>query len=236
MSPTGGPGPDRLADHLSAIGYPVRLELLEILRYPRTLGEIRVAPQRVRGGGPGRPAARQTVQHHLDKLVETGLLRVSKVERGGKVVPQYVVNVQKLYAMTEELRRLATRPALSPEMDATGTLSEKPTATPTEGPRLVLAHGAYEGRSFSLDAKASSEGRWVIGRKRGLAVCLDYDPYVSLENAALTLAEGGYLLTDLRTSKNGTSVNWVPLPRGGSRALRPGDMVGVGRSLLSFVR
>ena len=95
-------------------------------------------------------------------------------------------------------------------------------------------HGVYEGKAFALDRASAQDGRWVIGRKRGLAVALDYDPFVSTENAATTHQGGRYAVTDLG-SKNGTSVNWTPLPSGGSRVLKPGEVIGVGRSLLSFL-
>lgn len=68
-----------------------------------------------------------------------------------------------------------------------------------------------------------------------MAVCLDYDPYVSLENAAVARAGDGFDVSDLPQSKNGTAVNWEVLPKGGRRELRPGDLIGVGRSLLLFL-
>lgn len=225
-----------LAEFLTAIGYPLRLELLEVLRFPHTLSEIRVHPHRREGGkATERPAARQTVQGHLDTLVKADLLRVERPEGGGRNAPSYVVNSLKLYELVEELRRLVVRYAgRGPPGEATGTLSPAAELEAEEGPRVVLVHGLYEGKSFPLDEASVREGRWVVGRRRDAAVSLEYDPFVSSENAALSEQDGAYAVTDLG-SKNGTSVNWWRLPKGASRALRSGDVIGVGRSLLVFV-
>lgn len=225
-----------LAEFLEALAYPMRLQLLEALKFPHTLGELKVSPTRREGGkAVGRPAARQTVQAHLDKLVEADLVRAEEHETGGRRVPRYSVNPLKLYELTEELRRLSTMYAgRGPLGDATGTLAGPSPAAEADGPRLVLVHGVYEGKPFPLDAASARNGQWTIGRRRDLAVSLDYDPFVSLENSVLMERDGRYTVADLG-SKNGTSVNWVPLPKGASRALRPGDVIGVGRSLLSFI-
>lgn len=226
---------ETVAEFMNALGYPTRLELLDALRFPHTLSEIKLAPRRLQpGDNPERAAARQTVQAHLDKLVDADLVHVDEVELGGRPVNRYVVNPTKLYALIEELRRLSVMYAgRGPAGDATGTLSGGPSAQTVEGPRLTLVHGVYEGKSFPL---APDEGeRWVIGRRRGLAVSLDYDPFVSLENAAIAGKRGVFTITDIAGSKNGTSVNWGVLPPGGSRKLKAGDIIGVGRSLLCFV-
>lgn len=226
-----------LAEYLAALAYPARLELLEALRTPRTLGEIKLAPHRAApGSAPAKSAARPTVLAHLNKLVEADLIRAEKVPQAGREVPCYVVNPQKLYVLTEELRRITVQHAgRGPAGDVTGTLAGAPRRQAAKGPRLVLVHGAYEGKSFPLEGASAVDGQWVIGRKRGLAVSLDYDPFVSLENAVVSRRDDGrFVLTDLRESKNGTWVNWAPLPKGGSHALEPADVIGVGRSLLNF--
>ncbi|HEV8360447.1 MAG TPA: FHA domain-containing protein [Candidatus Thermoplasmatota archaeon] len=219
----------RLAEGLDALGYPVRLELVNLLRFPHLLHEIRVSPQRGVGGDQ-RSAARQTVQRHLDKLVEVGLLRTEPVEEGGKSLRRYAANPQRLYALTEELRRTFSFEGAEPAGEATGTLPARAPPRPRKGPRLVLVHGMYEGKSFPLEGGE----RWVIGRRKGAAVCLDYDPFVSLENAAVLRGRGAYAVEDVPGSKNGTHVNWERLPPGGTCVLERGDIVGVGRSLLSF--
>jgi DNA-binding transcriptional ArsR family regulator len=234
----GRPPPDyaSLAEFLAALGYQLRLELLDQLRFPHTLGELRVAPQRKEAGqAPERPAARQTVQGHLDRLVEADLVRVENVTQGGRTVPRYVVNSLKLYELTEELRRLVVRYAgRGPAGDATGTVASVAAGAAVHGPRLVLVHGVYEGKAFLLEDRTAEGGQWVIGRRRDAPIALDYDPFVSLENAVVTGRKDRFSVTDLG-SKNGTFVNWGQLPRASSHALKAGDVIGVGRSLLVFV-
>jgi hypothetical protein len=224
-----------LAEFLGALSYPVRLELLDALRFPHTLSEIKLPARQRSSGEPGRPAARQTVQQHLDRLVEARLVRAEPIQREGRTMPTYVVNPPKLYELLEELRRLSTTYAgRGFAADATGTLGSAPQAEEVKGPRLVLVHGVYEGKAFPLDAASRKDGKWLIGRKRDLAVPLDYDPFISLENSAVREEAGRFFVEDLG-SKNGTSVNWTVLPKGVSRQLRPGYVLGVGRSLLGFV-
>lgn len=237
--PRRPPPPDyeRLAAHLGALAYPLRLELLDALRFPKALGEIHVSPHRVEpGGNADRPAAKPTVLGHLEKLVETGLVRAEQRASGGRNVKEYAINPQRLYAIVEELRLLSLLHAgYGVGDDATGTLSKDGPAPEPTGPRLVLVHGVYEGKAYRLDASTAREGGWTIGRADALPVALDYDPYVSLEHARVTRASDGYRIGDLPTSKNGTSVNWRPLLRGGDRRLRTGDLIGVGRSRLLFL-
>ena len=240
----GGPVPDphrnvpvdyaTLAEFLDALAYPLRLQLLDGLRFPHSLSEIRLSPHRREGGRTtDRPAARQTIQQHLDKLVDADLVQVA--QPGGGRVPTYTVNAAKLYELTEQLRLLSVRYAgRGAGPDATGTMAFASPAREPTGPRLVLVHGVYEGKSFALDSEAAPDERWTIGRRAGVSVSLDYDPFVSLEHAVVSRDRGHHVLADLG-SKNGTSVNWNPLPRAGSRVLRTGDIVGAGRSLLSFV-
>lgn len=239
MPARGAPAPldyDDLGEVLSALGYGTRLELLDRLRVPHTVPEIELTPRRQRGpGAPAQTAARQTVQFHVAKLVEAGLVREDLVEQEGRAVHRYVVNPQKLYGLIEELRRLSVmRASRDAAGEGTGTLSPVAAPRAASGPRLVLVHGVYEGKSFLLSRETARDGRWGVGRKRDLAVCLDYDPYVSVENAHVTLANGTHRLTDEPSSKNGTWLNWELLDKGASVELTAGDIVGVGRSLLCY--
>ncbi|HUR70182.1 MAG TPA: FHA domain-containing protein [Candidatus Thermoplasmatota archaeon] len=220
-----------LADALSALGYPMRLELLDLLRFPHAVGELRLTPSRQEtSGNPERSVARQTVQYHLDKLVEGGFVREEPAE--GRAAPRYVVSPQRVYAVIEEMRALSLMFAgRGGSSDATGTIADGARFEPLQGPRLLLVHGVYEGKQFRLDGDATT---WSVGRRKGLAICLDYDPFVSLENALVERGADGFTVVDVAGSKNGTSVNWTRLPRGGRRRLVRGDLVGVGRSLLLF--
>lgn len=225
-----------LAETLAALSYPARLELLDILRFPHTAAEIRLAPHRVVAGeNPDRAVSKQAVQAHLDKLVDAGLVRVATIDVGGRQANQFLVNSQRFYAVVEDLRRLCVRYAgRGPVGDHTGTLGGAATGGAMVGPRLTLVHGVYEAKAFPLTADTARDGRWTIGRQRGVAVSLDYDPYVSGEHAHVRLGPKGYELVDDRESKNGTFVNWELVPKGGSRPLRAADIIGVGRSLLCF--
>ena len=226
---------EALATFLASLAYPARLELLDTLRLPRTLGEIRLEPRRA--GAPGEPStimARQTVQRHLDKLAEQDLVRVDETERGERGAAKYIVNPARLYAMIEELRRVSTLYAGVPgSADATGTLGRPRKRSRGAGPRLVLAHGVYEGKSFLLESSVPDRGQWTIGRDGRADIVLDYDPFISVENAMITHRDGAYHLRDL-ASKNGTFVNWEPLDVGQEIELHPADIIGVGRSLLVF--
>lgn len=225
----------RLAEVLKALAYPTRLELLDQLRMPRTLGEIDVSPTRTTSdANPDRSISRPAVLAHLQRLMETGLVRSEPVKKGGRDVPRYEVAPSRLYALMEELRRLSvTFAGRTPASEQTGTMAAEGPPRPVEGPRLMLVHGVYEGKHFPLSGPAADDG-WVIGRAATAEVCLDYDPYVSAENARVVRDAEGFTLTDLG-AKNGTSVNWEPLEPGESRPLGPGDLIGVGWSRLSFI-
>ena len=227
---------DQLAEFLNALAYPVRLELLHKLRFPHTLGEIRVTTQRgYKGARADRPVARGTIAGHLDQLVAAGLVQSSEVERGGRGVAQYTVVPGRLYALMEELRRLSVIYAgrgAAPDM--TGTLGTVGDPEPQTGPRLLLVHGVYEGKVYPLDETTSADGVWRIGRHEGAPVRLDYDPYVSTDNAEIRADGDGFQLVDLG-SKNGTFVNWDQLEAGEARGLNAGDVIGVGWSRLVFI-
>jgi DNA-binding transcriptional ArsR family regulator len=226
-----------LADFLSALAYPTRLELLRILRFPQLASQIKVAPLRLEpGDNPQRSASKQTVQAHLDKLVDADLVRVEPAKEGGRNALVYTVNSQKVYAVTEDLRRLSALYAGRGGVgDFTGSLHASPAEEPgAKGARLTVVHGLYEGKSFHLDARSGPDGLWSIGRRRDAAIALDYDPYVSLENSTVRRKGAGYILEDLPDSKNGTSVNWEFLAKGQAHPLQAADVIGVGRSLLVF--
>lgn len=228
---------NRLAEYLRALGNPNRLDLLQELRVPRAVSEIELHPGAVRPGeNPERAISHQAVRDHLAKLRAIGVLAVQRTERDGSVVDEYVLNHHKLFAIVEELRTLgelrADRPPV-PEETIAGRWAAP--ATRDVGPRLILVRGQGEGRVFPLrpDNRAPERG-WIIGRKRGLAVSLDYDPFVSGENAEVMPDSDGYTLLDIRSSRNGTLLNFQPLARGGTAPLATGDIVSLGRTHLVF--
>lgn len=230
---------DRLEHYLKVLGSASRLGLLSQLRTPRTIDEVELeaSPAQRANARPERPISRQAVQHHMDQLVEAGLVRVREARRPGRrALYEYVTDRARLFAVTEELRRLSAVPA-STRLDPTRTmgLPQRSEHAAGEGARLVLVHGAEEGRTFPLTPNRRAEPRgWVIGRASGVAVPLEYDPYVSTENAEIVRVGGSHRLLDLRTARNGTWLNWQRLDVGAETPLRTGDVIGVGRSLLLF--
>ena len=227
----------KLAEYLRALGNQNRLELLYALRAPRAVREIELRPETVRDGeNPERAISHQAVRDHLAKLRAIGVLSVERIERDGNVVDEYVLNHQKLFAIVEELRllgelRAEQQPLAQPTIGATPAA---PAATQL-GPRFVLVRGQGEGRVFPLKKENLAPGRgWMIGRKMGLAVSLDYDPFVSTENAEVLATNAGYRIHDVKASRNGTLVNFARVPDGGSAPLANGDVVSIGRTHLVF--
>lgn len=235
---TGGPE-DTIAQLLQSLGNPVRLVLLHQLRVPRTLGEIRLPAQQARREGlaPGRIMSRQAVRHHLDILLEAGFVVARERVRGGNVVEEYVVNHRGLFALAEEVRAMANlRPR---DLDAGPATMDLGDATPRRGdagPRLLMVHGLNEGTPFPLvGGRGTGEREWIIGRRPDVAIVLDHDPFISSENTRIRRdADAEMWVEDLPGSRNGTSVNWVPVPKGERMALRNGDVIGLGRTLLLY--
>lgn len=218
---------DRLAEVLSALASPNRLALLRQLRQPRCVTEIRLPPEE----GEERPIARQAVRVHLRKLMDAGV--VAPVERGPGASVAYLVNHQRIFAITEEVRALA---ALRPDEGAV----DQPTLDDVRQgrredvfPRFLLVRGLHEGRTFPVRAPAEGSA-WLVGRKPSASICIDYDPYVSLENTRVTWSGGRYAVESLPSSRNGTTLNFRPVAGGRPEPIHHGDLLGVGRTLLLF--
>lgn len=220
-----------LADALAALSSLPRLALLRELRVPKTLREIEVRASEGEAESE-RNISRQSVRKHLDRLLEVGVVAARDAEREYGATVEYVVNHQKLYALSEAFRGLARlRPVAEPPVPT--MRASEAEAGPIRGPCLVLVKGLEEGRAFPLAPPPPSRG-WVLGRRRDAEVSLDFDPFVSAENSVVEWAGGHHVLRDLATSRNGTVVNFRPIPKGGSVPLRHGDLVGVGCSILMF--
>ncbi|HVL48036.1 MAG TPA: FHA domain-containing protein [Candidatus Thermoplasmatota archaeon] len=229
---------ERLEAFLKVLATTNRLELLSLLRRPKTLDEIRLTPAASQAAGsPDRAISRQAVQGHLDRLIDVGLVRVASTERKGKrAVQEYALDHARLFAVLEEMRklsRLESTAAVDPF--ATESLGEGRPLAWEDGPKVVIVHGVREGRAFPLKASAAKAPRgWIIGRAADAHVPLEYDPFVSTENSEIVKTAEGFRLLDLRTARNGTYLNWNRLPVGGSAPLESGDVIGVGRSLVVF--
>lgn len=218
---------------MQAFGNPARMQLLSILRTPHSLGEIHLAPNRQDAvASPSRNMNRVSVRHHLEQLIAIGAVRQFDGIRDGRTTSLYQINHRQLFALSEELRELGRiRPDADFIVDGTAPGPAAAGRTPT-GPRLILMNGAYEGRAFPLTAPG--ERTWTIGRRRDGDIVLEYDPFLSLDNSQIQLQNGMFTLHDVAGNRNGTRINWNELPRGGQTPLRPGDVIGVGRSQLLF--
>ena len=215
---------------LDVLSNPTRLAILHALRAPARLSDIRVAG--VEGPGvEGRVISRQAVRQHLDRLLRIGVVAALPAAREERV--QYVIEHRKLFAIAEEFRGLAN---LRPAEDVPGGRTEPVPPQPRPrgaGPRLVLVRGLREGTAFPLDAPDKRE--FVIGRRRDADCPLDYDPFVSSQNAVLRREDdGSFRVQDAPGSRNGTTVNFEPLPPGAWRLLQHGDVIGVGHTALVF--
>jgi DNA-binding transcriptional ArsR family regulator len=227
-----------LADALKVLASGSRLHLLSALRAPKTLDELILSPSEARAAGsPDRPVSRQAVQRHLDVLLDAGLVRREATRTGGgRSGYAYVLDHTRVFAVVEEIRRLTRYQSTMPaDLQRTQQAPEPQAPRWGEGPKLVVVHGVREGHAFALDATALRPPRgWIVGRARSAHVAIAHDPFVSGENAEVLRTPQGFRLLDLPGSKNGTTLNWERLPRGGDAPLRTGDIVGVGRTLLVF--
>lgn len=229
-----------LALVLEALANENRLELLEQLRLPRAVSEIELTPGQAREGeNSERLISRQAVRAHVQKLMEIGVVLARRSRRGAATVDEHVLNHPRLFAILEDLRSLGalqSQGPLPPGADATLDGSVPAESLRLGSPRVMIVKGLHEGRAFALKPTEidGEERGWIIGRKPGLAVPLDYDPYVSSQNSEITFDGVRWTLHDLRTSRNGTALNFAKLPKGETARLEHGDVIGVGRSLLLF--
>jgi DNA-binding transcriptional ArsR family regulator len=225
---------ESLAGVLGALASPARLELLHVLRTPRPLHDIRLAPSRARAGDrPGRPITRQAVARHLEALQEASLVR-RMPGPGGREGDRYALNHERVFAVVDELRSLAKlRPFFREPWTEAATLEHAAAGEHRlpEGPRLLVAYGRDDGTAFSL--AGAPEAGWRIGRAPRCEIRLDYDPYLSASHATLHRERQELVLRD-GGSRNGTWVNWARVPEGEARRLAPGDLVVAGRSILVF--
>lgn len=229
---------DELARMLEVLANPNRLRLLHQLREPKATSEITLQPEAPRKGeNPERPISRQGVQLHLERLASIELVATSKEHRGKALVEVHTINYPRLFALFEEFRALGLiKPLRESAAQATipgSGLSGPPKAS---APHLMIVRGLQEGTVFSLaDENRTAPGSWLLGRKRNLPVCLDYDPYVSAENSELRRrSDGAFTVRSLSSSRNGTTVNLRLLGVDEECPLRHGDLVGAGRTLLIF--
>jgi pSer/pThr/pTyr-binding forkhead associated (FHA) protein len=98
-------------------------------------------------------------------------------------------------------------------------------------PFLVYRDGEETQRIFALEPGRRSA---TVGRRDEADISLPWDPECSRLHAELELRAGEWTLTDDGLSQNGTWVNELRLA--GRRRLADGDVIRVGRTLLTFYR
>lgn len=223
---------DRLETMLKALASGNRLHLLLALQQPKRVTDLTLQPTRggTAWGKEDRPISRQAVRGQIKALEDIGV--VTPLEGGEE--QRFVVNHAKLFEVTEQLRELATVRPEVPVQQHTRELSPAGGPPRTQGAHLVLVRGVREGQAFPLVGSGGAEG-WLVGRAKAAEVPLDYDPFVSSAHARILARDGRHLLADLR-SKNRTFLNWQPLAPGAVAPLEPGDVIGVGMSLLLYRR
>lgn len=221
---------ERLSFYLKALAHPNRLELLWMLRIPTAAADVQLRPRRRDDAlSAERTISRQAVLQHLDSLEEVGV--VDRLPDEGTKAQRRVVNQARLFAIVEDLRALtAIRPAVRVDVDTTMPRIEGLHEPTPPGPKLVLVGGPWQGHAFPL----LGSGPWTLGRSRSRDVSLSYDPFVSAEQAVLTAEGAGRAVEELPGARNACQVSFVPLQKGERRVLRPGDVLGVGRSLLVY--
>jgi hypothetical protein len=110
-------------------------------------------------------------------------------------------------------------------------LEARLTAERTGVPFLVYRDGDDRQRIFMLEPRTASV---TIGRRDEADVSLPWDPECSRLHAELELRAGEWTITDDGLSQNGTWVNELRLM--GRRRLSDGDLLRVGRTVLTYVR
>jgi len=95
-----------------------------------------------------------------------------------------------------------------------------------ENPSIVVLAGPLKGQTFVL-----SDLEFSIGREASNSLCVN-GKLISRHHALIKAGSGYFSIFDLN-SRNGTSVNGVPVKE---RRLEPGDRIHIGESLLLFVQ
>lgn len=216
---------ERCAEALEALANPRRLELLRLLTEPMYLREI----------ASELGISRQATHHHLDTLVEAGLLARQSGSRESGRVTEYVPVPSGLSSVHELAERLAgTADGHRDRLDRAFQGEGVPdVADPPDGPALWVVAGLDRGAALDFPVSGDVDGSWFVGRAPTADLVLEGDPFVSPEHAEVWSDGSDLLLRDL-ASENGTYVDGELLGRREEAVLAHGDVVGVGRSLLAF--
>lgn len=212
----------QLAEALKPLSYDKRLALLQFLTEPHYLEEI----------ASHLGIARQAAKKHVDKLLDIGVIEKQRGERDSGPVTEYLIVPQRLFELTEQFSKLGTLESETEDdgLERTQTLDAPAGGMPKAArPALAVVHGRDQGEIHRLDGP----GPWTIGRDEENEIVLDYDPFASNRHAEVRREADGHVLVD-RFATNGTYRNWEQLDRGDEVTLTPGDVVGIGKSLLVY--
>ncbi|HVM46024.1 MAG TPA: helix-turn-helix domain-containing protein [Candidatus Thermoplasmatota archaeon] len=215
------PGRDEaeaLAEAFSVLAAPTRLRLLDRLRAPA------FAPDLADELG----VSRQAVAKHLEVLQEAGLVEARPAKRGFLPALEYHASPAGLFAFKEAVLQLA-RPEPAREEGGTILARSEAGAPPPPAPGLLVVHGRQRGEWLLLPGGPS----WAIGRDAINEVVLGWDPFASARHALLARDGSEWTVTDL-AARNGTLLNFAPLPPGRPVRVRHGDLLVVGRTVLSL--
>lgn len=212
---------EALAESLDPLGNPTRLELLHYLTEPHYLEEI----------ASFLSMSRQAAEKHVEKLHEIGAVEKQAGERETGPVREYVVDPQRLFDLSQEFSKLGDLERQDDQEALARTLQGREgSGSVPQHPSLVVVHGIEKGSGYPL---APPDESWTIGRDEERDIPLGYDPYVSNQHAEVRRDGDTYRVVDA-FSTNGTLVNWEELEPGEERRLEPGDIIGVGKSLLVY--
>lgn len=237
---------DEIAPVFQALGYPTRLQLLSELRDPKGIKDLDVTPGPSGGAGrPDRTLTRQGIRHHLNQLAESGLVTIERTSRDDHVSNVYKLSQAGLFRASQILHELATvgeirsAPSLNGHARSPSTEEDRPPwvrpGHSHRGPRLVLVHGVSQGTTFPLNLEEVCGGRgWLIGSDPSVEIPLPHDPYAAGKHAEIFRDKDVFRILDMRSSDRPTYVDWDPLDIGGAAELKPGTIIGIGRSLLVF--
>lgn len=219
---TGPLDPEEIAQRFEALAHPRRVELLRFLREPHYLREV----------ASHLGVSRQAAHHHLQRLVDDGLLERREGRRASGTVTEYVVAPEALAPVHDAVERVQGNGARSPgEHPRAREGGPPPAQTPPQPRGLWVLRGLDAGAV--LDLPRGADGPWSVGRDGACDLVLEADPYVAARHAEVWRDGDGYRIQDL-ASTDGVRHNGRRLDRRGETRLRHGDVLGLGRSLILY--
>jgi len=209
--------PARLPQTFQALANPIRVQMLERLRTPCTSGALADA----------FGVSRQAIIKHLEVLQSEGFVHALGGASVLRPAKRFVANPMVLHAFKETVWALGGfSPALKLPPIPTVRTSTALTG-PGPEPGLLVVHGDAPGRWYPLDEDTT------VGRDEACGVVVPNDVFASGAHARVEAKGQNWFVRDL-DSTNGTFLDFLRLLPGKSMALRPGQVVTVGRTHFVF--